>query len=201
MTVNEYAVACAAVPFNYPFIDQSSLYTLAPTIFSAALCAQIETNLAKLHPDLELWKLDESLNITGKHNVIIGRTSAAMYPKIAKWELLVKGLAALSNLTANDLAQNWNRTRDGNGRKDGGTTTDGSASRNSFNSDTMVPVSSSTVTATSGEMYSDHEAETGVQGRSKAETIAAFLNSIEWCSVQQEIIDTILSAVTLSVYE
>lgn len=201
MTINEYATACSAASITYPFVDQSSLYTLAPTIFSTALCGQIEANVAKLHPDLELWDLDESLNLTGKHNLVIARTSAAFYPKIAKWELLVKGLTALSNLTATDLGQNWNRTRDGNGRKDGGTTTDGSASRNSFNSDTMVPVSSSTVTATSGEMYSDHEAETGIQGRSKAETIAAFLNSIEWASVQQEIIDTIISAVTLSVYD
>lgn len=201
MTLFEYRTRClAASPaIANPFLDKTGLQTLDATLFTDTVISQIEYIVPFSRELLELAFDDaDTMSLTDLHAAVIARTNAAIYPHLEEWKLQNKAITDL--LALSDLGSNWVRERDANGRKDGGTTSDGTAKRNSFNSSQLEPVSGSHVTATSGEMYSDHEEESGVQGRSKALNIADLINSIEWKDLIESIVDTVVGAVALTVY-
>lgn len=202
VTLFEYKNACAAASpaIANPFLNKTALQALDATLFTDTLCSMVEFCVPLERELLEMAFDADDLSLSDLHAQVIARTSAAIYPHLDEWKLHQRAINALAATTTSDLGDNFTKTRDANGRQDGGTTTDGTASRNSFNSSQLEPVSGSSVTATSGSMYSDHESESGVQGRTKALNMVDLIKSIEWKDLLQSITDAVVGAVAITVY-
>lgn len=200
MTLAEYKAACSAETIATAFMDKSNLQTLDPVLWTDLLLTQLETVIPVVRGDLEVSGSDEIDDVTDLNALVLKRSNAIVYMHGDEWALRLKAMTALAGLSASDLGDTWSRARTASGRKDGGTTTDGTAKRNSFNTSELVPVSGSHVEATSGEMYSDTVTETGTQGRSKEEAIADFLRGVDWKDLVEDIADAVVSMIAISVY-
>lgn len=200
MTLWEYKTKCAAAGIVHPFIDPDMMLAY-PDLLTTTIVSNLEYLVTIQRETLTLdTEGYEDLDLDALHFLIQRRVSAAFIPSMDGWTVRLKNMTALKGLSVSDLGTNWSRARTTSGQKSGETSTEGTATRNSFNSDTMVPVSGSDVAAESSESYSDTMTETGTNGRSREETIASFLTSIEWSSLLDDMASAIVSAIAITVW-
>ena len=147
MTLAEYKDACSAETIATAFMDKSTLQTLDPVLWTDLLLSQLEAVIPVVRGDLEVSGSDEIGHVVDLNALVLKRSNAIVYMHGDEWALRLKAMTALAGFSASDLGDTWSRARTASGRKDGGTTTDGTAKRNSFNTSELVPVSGSHVEA------------------------------------------------------
>lgn len=200
MTLEEYKAACTAASYTEAFLNKTVLQNLNASLFTNLLISQVEAVVPVQKGSLEIFETLERDDLADQRTVILNFTTAFIIPKIDEWNVKNKAIQALIGVNSADLSSNFFRSMTGNGRKDGGTTTDGTASRNSFDDDELVPVSGSSVTATSGEMYSDAKTESGYNGRSKAEILLELIRTPEWEDLVMDMVQTVAQAIAVATY-
>lgn len=200
MTLEEYKNACTAASYTEAFLNKTVLQNLNASLFTNLLISQVEAVVPVQKGSLEILETLERDDLTDQRTVILNFTTAFIIPKMEEWVVKNKAIQALVGVNSSDLSVNFFRSMTGNGRKDGGTETDGTASRNSFDDDELVPVSGSHVKATSGEMYSDTKTESGYNGKSKAEMLQDLIRSPEWNDIIMDMVQTVTEAIAVATY-
>ena len=200
MTLEEYKDACTAASYTEAFLNKTALQNLNASLFTNLLISQVEAVVPVQKGSLELNETLERDVLSDQRTVVLNFTTAFIIPKIDEWTIKNKAIMALLGVNSADLAVNFYRSMSGNGRKDGGTTTEGSASRNSFDDSELVPVSGSSVTATSGEMYSDAKTESGYNGKTKPELLLELIRTPEWEDLVMDMVQTVAQAIAFATY-
>lgn len=201
MTLLEYRDKCISASISNPFLDKANLQLLDPDLFTDVICGMIEMIIAYTREDLELADSDTSeISLSQLHQIVIRRTNTAYYLHAEEWDLKWKSVSAMLAIDSDDLGSNWSRSNQEDGWDHGGTNTDGSAKRNSYNTSELVPVSGSHVEGSTDSSFEHHLSESGVQGASREQNIAMFLKNLDFKDLLDDIATQMTAAIAITVY-